>query len=139
VDKYFQALSGAWNTNSGGTDRWPMDDQPNADDAWDVTQADTETARAEWVCVNLPAGGYEVFAWWPIVTFDMRENVAYEVHHAAGATTARVNQKVDGGQWNSLGVYTFDAASHVVQIHNGAPTPGSYIIADAVRFLSASP
>jgi len=137
-DKYFQTLSGSWRTNKGGTDRWPIDDQPNATYHWEYAQSDTETARAEWVCTSLSAGDYEVFGWWPNVTYSMGQNIAYEVHHAGGATTVRVDQNASGGQWNTLGTYTFDAGLHVVQIHNGAGTSGSYIIADAVRFLAES-
>jgi len=137
-EKYFQTLYGSWRTNNGGTARWDPAD-PTADYRWEYSQAGAETARAEWVCTSLAGGSYEVFAWWPILTYSMGQNVAYEVHHAEGVTTVRKHQGLNGGQWNSLGTYTFDAGSHVVQIHNGEAGPGTYVVADAVRFVQVSP
>ena len=133
-EKSFSVISGTWNTNNGGTNRWDPSD-PTANYRWTYAQSGSETARAEWVCTSLPAGTYEVYAWWPQLTYSMGEQVAYEIHHAGSTATIRKDQNVDGGQWNSLGTYTFNAGSHVVQIHNGGSKPGTYVVADAVRFV----
>jgi hypothetical protein len=137
-DAGFSVSSGTWNTNNGGAQRWDPSD-PTSDYRYCRAQSGGETARAEWACTTLPAGTYEVFAWWPVFTYSMGENVAYEVHHVGGTTTVRKDQNVDGGQWNSLGIFTFSASSHIVQIHNGAAQPGSYVVADAVKFVQTVP
>ena len=136
-DKYYRELYGRWLTGSAGTAIWDPAD-PAADYRRQRARPGVETARAEWVCMSLPAGSYEVFAWWPVLKYRMGQNVAYEVHHADGVTTVRKYQGLNGGQWNSLGTYTFDAGSHVVQIHNGEAGPGMYVVADAVRFVSVA-
>lgn len=62
----------------------------------------------------------------------------YTVHHADGATTVTVNQKVRGvpetrgGEWVSLGTFTFKAGiSGYVDL---TASPTGVVIADAVRF-----
>jgi len=135
-DRYFQVLSGDWGSSGGLS---PASGAQAAGDPdpgylWAPATAGAETARSEWVCTDLPGGNYEVLAWWPTLAEALGQNVAYEVHHAGGVTTVRVNQDINGGQWNSLGVFTFEAGSHIVQIHNGQSAPGDYIVADAVKF-----
>ena len=138
-DPGFSVMSGTWKTNSGGTDRWPIDDQASADYRYVRTTSESETARAQWACTTLPAGTYEVFGWWPDFSYSMGENISYEVHHSGGVTPVPVDQNVNGGQWVSLGTYTFAEGSHVVQLHNGQSTPGDYVVADAVKFVQTTP
>ena len=49
----------------------------------------------------------------------------------------RVNQGQQGGRWNLLGTFDFEAGSHVVDVHNGGSAPGAVVSADAVRFVPA--
>ena len=44
-----------------------------------------------------------------------------------------------GSQWVLLGTYSFAGGGHIVEIHNGQSTPGSYVIADAVKFVRIGP
>jgi hypothetical protein len=62
----------------------------------------------------------------------------YTVHHAGGATTVTVDQKARGvpetrgGEWVSLGTFTFNAGiDGYVELAN---SPTGVVIADAVRF-----
>jgi hypothetical protein len=62
----------------------------------------------------------------------------YTVHHAGGATTVTVDQKVRGvpetrgGEWVSLGTFTFHSGiDGYVELTN---SPTGVVIADAVRF-----
>ena len=135
-DRYFQVISGSWGENAGPSDTWDPSD-PNRTYHWARTTSGAETARAEWACTSLPAGQYDVFARWPTLPYAMGNTVAYEVHHAGGVTTVRVNQNQNTGQWNSLGVYSFNAGSHVVQIHNGQSAPSWVVCADAIKFSPA--
>lgn len=78
------------------------------------------------------AGRYEVYAWWPQGLADAG-TVEIAVHAATGAPPAfaRKDQRIDGGQWVSIGVFEFQAAgAGTVQLRglDGAP-----VYVDAVR------
>lgn len=134
--KSFRCLRGKWRINTAGESRWPPGDQ-KGDYRYALTSASDETARAEWVHTCLPAGRYQVLAWWPVFEkYKLAQKTAYEIHHVGGVTTKRVDQTVNGGRWVSLGTYNFQAGNHRVQIHNGASSPGKYVVADAVKFIS---
>ena len=77
-------------------------------------------------------GTYEVFARWTSHS-KRATNVPIDIVHANGTARVVVNQKRNGGEWVSLGTYTFDAGTEgsVVIRNNGA---NGYVVADAVRF-----
>lgn len=83
------------------------------------------------------AGLYEVFARW---TSDPNRasNVLIEVYaNGIWHTLPPVNQQMNGGQWNSLGVYSFAAGSSgLVKVSNTGAN--GYVIADAVKFVSST-
>ena len=81
---------------------------------------------------ELPAdGSYEVSGWWNS-RGSRHKAVPYVIRHADGETTVKVDQNKQGGQWVSLGKYTFkkDAAS-VSIVADGFP---GYVVADEIRF-----
>lgn len=83
---------------------------------------------------NLTAETYEVFLRWTADT-NRANNVPVDIIHAGGTTTVTVNQTANGGQWNSLGIYTFNGgSSEGVKIRTTGTT--NYVIADAARFIS---
>jgi len=81
------------------------------------------------------SGQYEVQLWW--TEFSNRaDQVPVDIHHLDAnqqptVTTIYVNQRSNGGQWNSLGSYTFGGVARVVI--NGVG--GDSVAADAVQFL----
>lgn len=58
--------------------------------------------------------------------------VPITINHAGGATTVNVNQRLNGGVWNALGTFTFNAGTtgNVVISNNDAT---GHVIADAIR------
>ncbi|MDZ7307933.1 MAG: hypothetical protein ONB49_12870, partial [candidate division KSB1 bacterium] len=61
------------------------------------------------------------------------DNVPYLIRHDGGETVVRVNQRINAGQWNSLGTFTFTrGGDHAVTITNQANGP---VIADAIKFV----
>jgi len=77
---------------------------------------------------------YEVFVW---NTASGNRNPAAEftVQHATGSSTVTIDQRVDGGQWRSLGVYAFDAGATtpVVELSSAGSGSGVYTSADAMK------
>lgn len=90
----------------------------------DGTNGSTFTFTAD-----LKPGTYAVYAWW---TAASNRSTAVPHQIRDGATllgTATVNQRLNGGQWNLLGVYAFNSVAAVTVVQAGGIT-----IADAVRF-----
>ena len=59
---------------------------------------------------TLPQSGpYQVFGWWcavaPVSGKVCASNVPIDILHSGGKSTVQVNQRLQGGQWVSLGVY----------------------------------
>ncbi|MEU4565264.1 glycoside hydrolase domain-containing protein [Micromonospora sp. NPDC023956] len=86
-----------------------------------------------WYKANLPATGtYEVSVWYP-ATSGYNDSTPYVVATTTGNQTVRVNQRVNGGRWVSLGVFTL-AAGDGDKVGVSRWTTGTgYVIADAVR------
>ena len=96
------------------------------------TGADTAT----WTFAVPQPGSYEVYAWW--WEGDWRPtDVPYTIHHNEGAQTVRVNQQVNGGQWNALGTFNFTGTNSIVVSDD--VTSGQDIVADAVRLVYRAP
>ena len=82
---------------------------------------------------------YEVFVWWVMCWNNCASNAPYTVNHAGGSTTVREDQgdRDRAGQWNSIGVFTFNAGtSGSIVLTND--TDGR-VVADAVRLLPQGP
>ena len=81
------------------------------------------------------SGSYEIEMWW---TEYASRSTAVAVQIYDGSTlldTVHVNQQQAGGQWNSLGVYTFSTEARVVIVSAGN---GYSTCADAVRFTEST-
>lgn len=86
-----------------------------------------------WYQVNIPeTGTYEVSVWYP-ASSGYNDSTPYIVVTSSGNQTVRVNQRVNGGQWVSLGVFTL-AAGDGNKVGVSRWTTGTgYVIADAIR------
>jgi hypothetical protein len=85
---------------------------------------------------NLPfTGAYDVYAWW-VAAGNRPTNTPYDIIDASGTNTVLVNQQVNGSQWVFLLRTNFIAGqSAEVIIRNGGTAAGTFVIADAVRFM----
>uniref|UniRef100_UPI00384B7640 golvesin C-terminal-like domain-containing protein n=1 Tax=Neorhodopirellula lusitana TaxID=445327 RepID=UPI00384B7640 len=79
------------------------------------------------------AGSYEVFANW---TSDSGRatNASFDIVHAGGTTTVNVDQTQNGGEFQSLGIFTFDAGQSQWVAVRTLGTSGS-VVADAIRWV----
>ncbi|WP_419145141.1 N-acetylmuramoyl-L-alanine amidase [Myxococcus stipitatus] len=77
------------------------------------------------------AGSKTISAWW--VAGTNRSSAApFIVNHAGGSTTVKVDQQANGGKWNTLGTFNFDAGWNTVQLSRWA-TEGFVVMADAIK------
>lgn len=83
--------------------------------------------------VNLPsAGTYRVDAIWTSAS-NRAASAPYQVIHTGGTTTVNRNQQANGGTWQSLGNFSFNAGTNNVRLSCWT-TAGFFVIADAIRF-----
>ncbi len=95
--------TGTWEV-SGGTNPFDPAD-PNANSVWARGGDDTFS----WHFTPSQTGAYEVWEWHS--GWSSRTSAApHQITHAGGtANIPPVNQKINAGKWNSLGVYQFTA------------------------------
>lgn len=90
-----------------------------------------------WYKANLPeTGAYEVSVWYPAAS-GYNDSTPYIVATTSGNQSVRVNQRLNGGRWVSLGVFTL-AAGDGDKVGVSRWTSGTgYVVADAVRITRA--
>jgi len=81
-------------------------------------------------------GRYAVYAWWWGGEWRPAD-VPYVINGSAGPRTVRVNQQVNGGKWNLLGVVEFEGPGSVA-VKDDA-TSGQDVVADAVGLTYVAP
>jgi len=99
-----------------------------------VAASQTATAR---FTPTLAAKYYDVFAWHASETdpYLNPTGVTYRVRHKTGTATVSVNQRINKAGWHYLGRWEFNAGSAgYVEISNASST-GTYVCADAVKWM----
>jgi N-acetylmuramoyl-L-alanine amidase len=90
------------------------------------------TSTVTWPYPSGSAGRYEVFARWTGGP-NRATNAAYQITSNAGQASVGVNQKNNGGAWQSLGMFDFQPAKgQGVTLSDKAD---GVVVADAVRFV----
>ena len=112
--------TGSWGL-SGGAD-------PYGPDAFFSRDGATFT----WHFSPLKSGLYEVAMWWT-VSASRSNRVPVKITHADGLETVSIDQRLNGGRWNSQGRFYFEAGGKYVVSIVAPPGPSS-TCADAVRF-----
>ncbi len=127
-------VSGAWSSGSAQPDKYG--------NSYRYTDGVGGLRKATWVLNIGKPGDYLVSVWYPEST-NRATDAPYTVHHTAGSTTVRVNQRQNGGQWQALGVFGFAGASgERVELSNEINDPQAgtnLILADAVRVYPVTP
>ncbi len=76
-------------------------------------------------------GMYEVSLWWSEHP-NRASNALVSVHHDGGVKHTTVNQQINGGRWNAIGVFSFSQTAEVTIGNTGA---NGIVVADAVRLV----
>ncbi|CAN5422784.1 hypothetical protein BH09SUM1_BH09SUM1_03680 [soil metagenome] len=116
--------TGTWTTDTASAERYSINQLLNS--------AADGAATVTWTPTLGQSGQYRVFGWW---TSDPGRATAapYSIVHADGVDTVSADQTRNGGAWQVLGTYNFNAGSAgSVTLTNSAP--GS-VSADAIRFV----
>ncbi len=122
VDDVDAVFVGSWSSSSGVPGFYG--------DGYRYTFGDVSDT-ATWSFTIPENGSWEVFVMWTNHS-NRATDAPYTINHADGSSVVRVNQEVDGGEWVSLGVYSFDAGSASVILSGDADDA---VVADAVKLL----
>jgi D-alanyl-D-alanine carboxypeptidase len=117
------SVTGAWTTGTSAAGKFGADYRYHG--------TGTSADEATWAFNVEGIGNAEVFAWWSAGS-NRSTAAPYTIFHASGSTTIAVNQQANGGAWQSLGTYTFNAGATQVRLGTAAPT-GFVVIADAIK------
>jgi PKD repeat protein len=88
-------------------------------------------ATYTWQMSGQPAGTYEVLMWWTQLS-TRSTSVHIDINHAGGTSTIFVNQRQNGGKWNSLGIFDFNSTGSVTITATSSSTISA--CADAVWY-----
>ncbi|HYO65392.1 MAG TPA: phosphodiester glycosidase family protein [Archangium sp.] len=82
------------------------------------------------------SGKYKVYAWW-VASSNRASGAPFDVRHALGTTRVTVDQRAQGGQWNLLGTFSFNAGTAGAVTLTDAVPSSQVLSADAVKFVYA--
>ena len=100
-------------------------------DAIMVAPVGASPNTATWSFNVATAGSYEVYARWTAHP-NRASDATYTINHASGTSSISVNQRQNGGDWQLLGSYSFNAGTATVELTDQA---NGYVIADAVMLV----
>ncbi|MCG7983798.1 MAG: Ig-like domain-containing protein [Candidatus Thiodiazotropha lotti] len=101
-------------------------------DAILVVPEDAAANQAHWAFDISETDQYQVFAKWTAHS-NRASNATYVVTDALTETSVVVDQRVNGGNWNLLGTFTFNqGSSYQVSLSDQAD---GYVIADAIKVV----
>ena len=124
ADSGYSDAGGGWWTSSYSSDRYGADYRCNA--------SGTGESTATFQAALLAPGDYKVYCYYPQGS-NRANDTPYTINYTGGSDTVEVNQQINGGQWNLLGTYYFDAGNHTVVISDDAQADKN-VMADAVKF-----
>lgn len=124
MDNDEAAYEGDWPLIEGNPEAYGGDFQYNESDPG--VGEDTAT----WTPYIPVAGDYKVYAWW-VAHANRATNAPYTITYDGGSEEVRVDQQIDGGQWNLLGTYYLDVGtSGSIVLSDDA---NGYVVADAIK------
>jgi lysophospholipase L1-like esterase len=119
-------FTGDWSV-SGGPNPWDQADA-NPTSLWS-RNGSTYT----WTFTPQTSGNYDLSMWW--TQWPSRsDSIPVTIEHVGGTDTIPINQKANGGRWNSLGSYPFAEGVEYNVTITSQPGPSS-TCADAVKFV----
>lgn len=132
IDNPRATYAGSWSLGTMSVDKYGPD--------YRYTAIGTSGGRSAVYAPVIPQSSddWEIYAWYPKGSNRTTE-AQYLIQHVGGYSTVYLNQQINGGMWNYLGTYTMNAGtSCYVQITNFGSDTSKVVMADAIRFRSAS-
>ncbi len=137
LDNISATFAGTWSTGTSSTDKCGTDYRFRS-------SRGTGAVYAQFTPPLTAAGSYQVFEWHPQGQ-NRSTDAPHLIQHQGGSQTVRINQTINGGQWNLLGTYPFAFGSGgYVQITDAytsgiAGQTATNVMADAIKFVYVPP
>lgn len=132
VDNSAATTVGTWTTGTSAVDKYGTDYRYKGGGG-------TSSGNYAEFRPNLPGGTVNVYAWWSQGS-NRGNAVPIAVTHAGGTSTVYVNQQTNGGKWNLLGTWTFNAGTGgYARLKDSFADSSKVAIADAFRFVTVMP
>lgn len=136
--KYYITNSRSWSRSCETVGSWlqyqdipsERDNSPYYRENYAYKSPGGGAARTTWYFTIPEAGEYNVLSWWP-ATLSSAPDAPYTINHSTGSTTVRMNQGVNGRQWNNIGPFHFDANDYTVVLTDDASSGN--VVADGLR------
>ena len=120
------SVTGDWSTGNTAGDKY------GSDYRFALAYPGSGDSTAIWRPTLVTSGIYSVYVWYS-QGGNRSTDAPYTVHSNSGASTIRIDQQTNGGQWVILGAFPFSSGTTgYVELTNDAS--GIVVIADAVRF-----
>jgi uncharacterized lipoprotein YddW (UPF0748 family) len=132
LDNGGASFVGSWSLGTASPDKYGID--------YRYTVVSTSGGRSAVYTPPIPytSSDWEVYVWYPQGNNRTTE-AQYFIKYAGGYDTVYLNQQMNGGRWYYLGMYPMSAGmSCYVQITNYGSDPSKVVMADGVKFYSAS-
>ena len=103
-----------------------------------INPSGTGTNVATWRFTVSEPGEYEVSAWWwdeISGNANRATDVPYTINHASGIDTVKVDQRINGQKWNSLGSFDFVNQGSVSLSDDVTDQTDAGLVADAIRLV----
>ncbi len=131
IDNPQATISGSWSTGSSSADKYGGD--------YRYKSQGSGGAYLQYTPNLAVAGDYQVYAWYP-QGGNRPSNAPYAVTYSGGTEVVRVNQQSNGGRWNLLGTFQFNAGSAgYVRITDDFVHDSKVVLADAIKFVYLPP
>jgi N-acetyl-anhydromuramyl-L-alanine amidase AmpD len=114
------------------SERWESQSADGAHGADNRYQLSDAHEIAKFSATLPAAGAYDVYAWWS-ASPENAPDAPFTIHGDAAPVTVVRDQRVNGGQWVSLGRYHFAAGT--AGVHVASRASAGRVVADAVRFV----
>jgi hypothetical protein len=131
IDNPAATVTGTWSTGTSATDKFGSD--------YRFKSAGTGTAYLKYTPTIPTAGRYQVYEWHSVGS--NRTTLApFVVTFNGGTATVHLNEQVNGGQWNSIGTFTFAAGTGgSVKITDNFTDSTKIVIADGIKLVYVGP
>ncbi|MGC8742115.1 MAG: fibronectin type III domain-containing protein [Candidatus Sumerlaeaceae bacterium] len=124
VDNPQATFAGTWYTGTSATDKYGSD--------YRYAYAGSGSATATFAA-TIPQTGTWTVSEWHCAGTNRATNARHTIAYAGGSTTLQVNQTINGGKWNALGSYQFNAGTQYSVVIDDIFS-GTVVIADAIKW-----
>ena len=129
VDNPAAVMMGSWTLASSATDKYGADYRYKGPGSGSA------------VCMFVPyvnaTGSYQVYEWHSVGS-NRTTDAKYKINGANGPQVVVVNQQVNGGRWNLLGTFGYNAGTSGTVSVSDSYSTGSVVIADAIKLVFVS-